>query len=72
VAKLSFGIAVFFQRPVGRRREHQMHRFRLQFHAPRIAQEEIVAGRNPLDRLFDQPDKPCILGDGRNGRLRVG
>ena len=72
VAKLPLRIAIFFQGPIGRGGEHKMHRFRLQLHGPGVAEVKIMAGGNPLDGLFDQRDQPGVLGDGRNGRLRIG
>ena len=72
VAELPGRVAVFFQGPIRRGRENQMHRFRFQLHGPSVAQVKIMARRNPFNGLFDQPDQPGVLGDGRNSRLRVG
>ena len=48
-----------------------MDRFRIELHRPSVAEVKIVPRWHPLHRLFDQSDQPRILGNRRNGRLRI-
>ncbi len=67
VPHLTFCIAVFLKRPVGRRRHDEVYAFRREFiHCTSVTQPQFVPGGNAPDGLVYQSQKSFVLCDPGN------
>jgi len=72
VSHLSLGIPVLLERPIRRGRDYEVNRGRCEFpHCTRIPKMDRVLGGNTADCIFDERDKPFVLGDTGNVGLGI-